>query len=313
MLTLEQALTLVRNTNPDVDVDESRVTDRGAYWHFPVATIGSLGVLVDKNDGTTTPMSSVFKLETWLAAYEAGFRSETCRLVVTEIVDVGATATLLEKIGLRDPGAHSYPKQRFWEGERLRTHLKKGAGPVVFENQDLWLSYPQLVQIKKQKFPFTYRVEKDDERARRATTRLAFDAPSFRAVAQFPDLVLMLQTVIDARALEVVLTERLHTLACWGMPDTPQRRRKATDPVHRERRRLAALRETVPCRIVPPPRERPSFIEVEPDARAELVELVVSSDVNLVVTDDGAVEAALPCDTLSLEKLESFLISITKI
>jgi hypothetical protein len=87
-VSFEQALSAARAERP-FPLVLSGVREGQGGWFIPCRQIGSVGVVVDKRDGSTCwlPSAPAFEIEDWLWAYERGFRQGSA-FVVTALDDV---------------------------------------------------------------------------------------------------------------------------------------------------------------------------------------------------------------------------------
>jgi hypothetical protein len=99
--------------------DDKPVIEREAYWYFPVGSIGSSGLAVDKQTGRVEPFGSSLSLEDDLWTYEHGFMRKV-GLRVTRVHDLDRTVELFLYLYGDGPKRTPNPNaRRSWLRERL--------------------------------------------------------------------------------------------------------------------------------------------------------------------------------------------------
>jgi hypothetical protein len=133
-----------------------RVQELSNAWFFPLVFIGSVGLVVDKEDGRLFRFGSAFGPDTWIWAYERGFRWDLCDLVVTEVREMDRALQVLDGLNLARRGWGPKRSESF-SGAELTELLAQL--PARFPSQKLWMSFDAL-QAMDAHPPFTYVIER---------------------------------------------------------------------------------------------------------------------------------------------------------
>ena len=114
MITFEEAKQIALNKmGKEWAIREDRIIEKPYGWYFCFVdkaylgsddirgrTIGSNGLIVNKENGRVFVFGSAFPLERDLAAYEAGFRYDKYDLTISSVTDVEKTAYLLYELNM---------------------------------------------------------------------------------------------------------------------------------------------------------------------------------------------------------------------
>lgn len=86
MITLDDALRIRNNLcHPRLVYD--RVVEKEDFWFIEHSTMGSYGVIIDKEDGHFMTLGSGLSLEQWFSAHKLGFRHDRFKFRITFIRD----------------------------------------------------------------------------------------------------------------------------------------------------------------------------------------------------------------------------------
>jgi hypothetical protein len=249
-MTWDEALARVAaKVGHPIEVTQEGACESATWWYVPYTWIGCSGYFVDKADGLVTELGSCHPVDLDFWAHDRGFRYP-CDVIIERVHDLAGTITFLQSV-LAYPEANQRPR-RGWSSAALTRTLS--ALPCRFRHQELWF---QLPDFRERALPslFEYRLERDsgpDPKPRAKRVLLTMEA--FRAIAERPDDVELLQRAHDAGIVDVIATWEHYDHSCHDAIEIPRDERKKVTPEGRsllkEARRVAKRREQVPCRIV---------------------------------------------------------------
>jgi hypothetical protein len=248
-MTWQEAVArVVEAVGHPIEVTRDGACEAATWWFVPYRWIGCAGFFVDKIDGLVTQLGSCHQPDLYFWAHDRGFRYP-CDLIVEQVYDLAGTVAFLKSV-LAYPEADQRPG-RGWSSEALTQAL--GALPCRFRHQDFWFELPEFRSHASPSL-FEYSLERDSGPDPKAgARRVVLTIEAFRAIAEQPDYVELLQCAHDRGVVDVIATREHHHHCCHDAIEIPRNDRKKITPEGRSllkaAHRAVRRRQLVPCRI----------------------------------------------------------------